>query len=124
YGSCAHVTLQNICGDYLLLNGKAYHLQNLDKEKKTAEFLLQAGRYELICPLPGGMQKQYSRETDIHVLLADDAAREKILQYAPELIMMPPQMLQGSLGDTMVHVFSGRTYPELEQLEKELQTLG
>lgn len=68
-------------------------------------------------------RKTYSGDTDLSVLLADDAAKAIIAQYAFGLTMIPPQFAQGTLRSVMLFPFSDYNKLTYDKLAEALSYL-
>jgi len=62
----------------------------------------------------------YSGDTELAVLLQDDAAKAIIAQYAPGLAMIPPQFAQGTLRSVMLFPFSEYNRLTFDQIVEKL----
>ena len=93
----------------------------------TAELTLPGEKSVTLAPGPHSFtrpvtpeRKTYSGDTDLSVLLADDAAKAIIAQYAFGLTMIPPQFAQGTLRSVMLFPFSDYNRLTFDQIVEKL----
>lgn len=68
-------------------------------------------------------RNMYSGDTDFSVLLADEAAKAVISQYAFGLTMIPPQFAQGTLRSVMLFPFSDYNRLTFDKLDAALRRI-
>ncbi|MFS0638876.1 hypothetical protein AB1K84_23570 [Mesobacillus foraminis] len=115
----AEIGSVTVNGGYLKELYKDVAVQNGD-----VIFEVESGTYEFIYTQEIAKGKNLHAETDIKILLADEEAKELILEYLPELNYMPDFLLNGSLESIMLNPFSKSNLAEFKELDAKLRVLG
>lgn len=121
FGSEAYVILDDCDGREVYLNDRILEKKQYDERKKKTSFRLMSGKHEVAYVPRSFGSRNYSKDTQTSIILQDEAARDVIARYAPELVFTPKEFLKGSLEEDLVNVFSNYSYLDLERIIGEIK---